>query len=220
LVIVDNGSTDGTKEYLEKIDRDNVHIISLDHNSGVIDGRNTGYEKSKHLEYDYLLFLDNDQFVEKEWLDQHLFFMKQGLYDVLGVEAWEMSENFRPLRIAQNPTDYYTYVGAGGMLIRRRVVEEIGLFDTNFSPMYFEDPDFNFRCHKRGFHLGWNPYARIMHKPHQTMSIISQEDKHKNFRKSLKYFREKWKNYSPPFHKRIKMSESLLYENQRYNYSI
>ena len=205
---------------MDQIDRDNVRIISLDHNSGVIEGRNIGYENSKHLEYKYLLFLDNDQFVEKEWLDQHLFFMKQGDYDVLGVEAWEMSESFRPLWMVKKLTDCYTYVGAGGMIMKRRVVEEIGLFDTVFSPMYFEDPDFIFRCNKRGFHVGWNPYARIVHKPHQTMLIISQEDKHKYFRKSLKYFREKWKNYSPPIYKRTKMSESLLYENQRHNDSI
>ncbi|MBT6047248.1 MAG: glycosyltransferase [Candidatus Scalindua sp.] len=220
LVIVDNGSTDGTSEYLATLDKDNIHIISLKYNSGVIDGRNLGYERSKHLDYDYLLFLDNDQFVEKEWLEQHIFFMKQGDYDVLGVEAWEMSESFRPLWMAKNPTDVYTYVGAGGMILKRKVVKEIGLFDTSFSPMYFEDPDYCFQCNKRGFHVGWNPHARITHKPHQTMSIISQEDKHKYFRRSLKYFREKWNNYNPPIHKRTKMRESLRYENKHHNHSI
>ena len=202
LVIVDNGSTDGTAEFLDQIDRDNVHIISLDYNSGVIDGRNIGYERSKHLDYDYLLFLDNDQFVEKEWLEQHIDFMKDGGYDVLGVEAWKMSDNFRPINMVVSPTGPFTYVGAGGMIIKRNVVEKIGLFDLGFSPMYFEDPDFCFRCNKNGFYFGWNPYAKLTHNPHQTMSIISQEDKHKYFRKSLSYFREKWEGYQPTTYKR------------------
>jgi len=195
LVVVDNGSTDGTKEYLSELD--NILLISLDYNSGVIDGRNMGYEKSKYLEYEYLLFLDNDQFVEDGWLEQHISFMGKGHYDVLGVEAWTMSETFRPLRKVSNPTDAYSYVGAGGMIIRRRVVEEIGLFDTGFSPMYFEDPDYCYRCDKGGFHFGWNPDARLIHNPHQTMLMISQEDRHIYFRKSLKYFRRKWEGYKP-----------------------
>lgn len=193
LVIVDNGSTDGTKEYLDKLD--NILFISLGYNSGVINGRNIGYEKSRHLEYDYLLFLDNDQFVGEGWLKQHISFMQNGGYDVLGVEAWKMSETFRPLNKVDNPVDPYTYVGAGGMLIKRDVVEKIGLFDIGFSPMYFEDPDFCFQCNKNGFHFGWNPKAKIIHRPHQTMSIISQEDRHIYFRNSLKYFREKWKKH-------------------------
>jgi GT2 family glycosyltransferase len=220
LIIVDNGSTDGTAEYLSTLDKDNVHIISLDYNSGVIDGRNIGYENSKHLEYKYLLFLDNDQFVEKEWLEQHIFFMKQGKYDVLGVEAWEMSDSFRPIRQTQEPTGFYSYVGAGGMIMKRRVVEEIGLFDTGFSPMYFEDPDFCFRCCKKSLNFGWNPYAKLVHNPHQTMSVISQEDKHQYFRKSLKYFREKWIDHKPPMFNRTRRSESLFYENKCHNIDI
>ena len=196
---MDNGSTDGTKDYLEQIDKDkdNINLISLDHNSGIINGRNTGYENSKHLEYKYLLFLDNDQFVDDGWLGQHISFMGKGRYDVLGVEAWQMSETFRPLGKVCDPTGIYTYVGGGGMIIKKKVVEEIGLFDVGFNPMYFEDPDYCFKCDKMGFHFGWNPYAKIIHKPHQTMSIISQEDRHKYFRKSLKYFRDKWKGHTP-----------------------
>ena len=201
MVIVDNGSTDGTVEYLSTLGED-VHVIFLDSNSGVIDGRNIGYERSKHLDYDYLLFLDNDQFVDEGWLEHHIEFMKDGGYDVLGVEAWKMSDNFRPINMVVAPTGKFTYVGAGGMIIKRNVVEKIGLFDQGFSPMYFEDPDFCFRCNKNGYFFGWNPYAKITHKPHQTMLVISQEDRHKYFRKSLNYFREKWEYYQPITYKR------------------
>jgi len=200
LVLVDNGSTDGTKEYLEELSnkKDNVYTVFLDHNSGVINGRNAGYEKSKQLEYDYLSFLDNDQFVDKGWLEDHISFIERG-YDVVGVEAWTMSETFRPIRKIDNVNDSFSYVGAGGMLISREVVDQVGLFDVGFNPMYFEDPDFCFKCDKSGFRFGWNPDAKVLHKPHQTMSILSQEDRHKYFRRSLKYFREKWKGHKVLF---------------------
>jgi len=195
LVVVDNGSTDGTKEYLSGLD--NILLISLDYNSGVIDGRNMGYEKSKYLEYEYLLFLDNDQFVEDGWLEQHISFMEKGHYDVLGVEAWTMSETFRPVRKIDGLNDTFSYVGAGGMLIKREVVEKVGLFDAGFNPMYFEDPDFCYQCNDNGFVIGVNLSAKLVHKPHQTMSIISNENRHVYFRKSLKYFREKWRGHKP-----------------------
>jgi len=198
LVIVDNMSTDRTRIYLEyfKYDCNDVHLIFLDRNSGVIEGRNEGYERTKQYGYDYLLFLDNDQIVGKGWLGQHLNILNSG-YDVVGVEAWTMNDTFRPTKQLTDINDTFSYVGAGGMIAKRKVVEEIGLFDPIFSPMYFEDPDFCIRCHNAGFKIGWNVAARVEHLAHQTMKVISQEDKRKFFRQNLTKFRNKWKGRKP-----------------------
>ena len=215
LVIVDNMSTDRTRIFLEyfKYEYNDVHLIFLDHNSGVIEGRNEGYERVKEFHHDYLIFLDNDQIVQEGWLSQHINVLNSG-YDLVGVDAWTMNDNFRPIRSISNPDETFSYVGCGGMIIKREVIEEVGLFDPIFSPMYFEDPDFNFKCHNAGFKIGWNYKAKINHLAHQTMEIISQQERRKNFKQNLEKFRNKWKGYKPL---RLKQSKLKVLDDYYYN---
>jgi GT2 family glycosyltransferase len=54
----------------------------------------------------------------------------------------------------------------GGMMIKKEVVEEIGLFDPQFNPKYFEDPDFCFRAIRKGYKIGWCVDYVIEHQKH------------------------------------------------------
>ena len=55
LIIVDNGSTDGTREYLKSLD--NIKLILNDENVGFSKGNNQGLEIA---EGEYIAFLNND----------------------------------------------------------------------------------------------------------------------------------------------------------------
>jgi GT2 family glycosyltransferase len=194
LVFVDNGSSDGSAEYLEEQSRkrNNMVYSASDTNLGVIGGRNHGFDIYKTLQNkpEYIMFLDNDQYVQHGWLDQHHAVLKGTNAAVVGVEAWLMNERHYPVRQAKRPNDPWTYVGCGGMLMKGSIPEKLGMFDDRFNPAYFEDPDFNFRVMEDGGRPAWNFKARIVHLPHQTLGKNSK--KMEIFKDSYMKFCDKW----------------------------
>jgi len=197
LAITDNGSTDGTGEFLDDLhaEHDNVLVTKNDENKGVIGGRNQGFDLFLDSDSELLCFLDNDQFVREGWLEQHIAVLESG-YGLVSVEAWEMSESFMPRRKNVSLKQTFTYVGCGGMLIRREVVEKVGKFDEQFNPSWFEDPDYNIRTKDAGFQIGWNICARIDHLPHQTLG--KSPNKREIFLRSYSRFKEKYKKRRLP----------------------
>ena len=103
LFILDNNSTDGTVEFLSSLAYDNLKIHLSTENMGIINGRNYIYDFSKEDSYDYLCFLDNDQFVEDGWDLVYIDLMKR--YDLIGQEAWQMRSNFQPFRRIKNKSE-------------------------------------------------------------------------------------------------------------------
>lgn len=199
LIMIDNGSIDSTQQYLDEVftahDRSSAenHAITFvknDANLGVIGGRNQGFALYQNNPTDYLCFLDNDQFVADGWLEQYHNFMRFNFADIIGCDAWLMNANFMPTHNCKRRGEPYTYVGCGGMMIRRKVLEDIGLFDEQFNPAYFEDPDFNFRARKNNYKILWNCDARITHLPHQTLG--KNKDRMQIFNASYGKFKTKW----------------------------
>jgi len=216
LIFVDNNSTDGTTAWLEEGRQDHkwqvVTAFRDDKraNLGVICGRNLG---ASFVTSDYFTNIDNDQYVEPGWLDALHQHMEKG-YDVVGCEAWKLvppnkgggvvvvggqthKRSYFPYKRCINPKDDWTYIGCGGMLIKRAVYEEIGLFDERFSPAYFEDPDFCFRALLAGFKLSWCPESKITHLSHQTLNSQKLFEKNTQFVQSWTRFKDKWNGWFP-----------------------
>lgn len=195
LVMIDNGSTDGSASYLGEFaaEHDNVVFVANDTNLGVICGRNYGYDVYRRLldRPQYLCFLDNDQFVQPGWLSHHFKVMEQSKAQIVGVEAWLMNSNFRPIHQCKHTGDPFTYIGCGGTLMSSEVTDTIGMFDPQFNPCYFEDPDFCFRAVDAGFRLAWNSRAKLIHLPHQTLG--KNPRRAQNFQSSHQKFCAKWK---------------------------
>jgi len=198
LVWMDNGSRDGTADYLRKFaeDKDNMTLICSKANEGVIGGRNRSYEVWMTLDNlpDWFIILDNDQFVQKGWIEQYTAFMREG-YDLAGTDARSFSDFCIPTTSVRDFSSPFSYVSCCGMAIKKHVTDEIGLFDQQFNPAYFEDPDFCYRAHDKGFRIGWNPRAKISHTAHQTLG--QNPRKTEIFKNSLIRFRKKWGNRPP-----------------------
>jgi GT2 family glycosyltransferase len=168
-------------------------LFQSDGNLGVIKGRNTLYEWRRSMGHNdgrRLIFLDNDQFVLPGWVDAYEEMFDKG-YDVVGWEAWQMNHDLFPIQRMRRNVQPFNYVGCGGMMMRPEVPASIGLFDEQFSPAYFEDPDFCFRAHRAGFRIGWSMEinAKIHHEPHST---LGKQDWRKNFNISHEKFKTKW----------------------------
>lgn len=211
LLFVDNASEDGTHDFLKKGQSEGKwKFIRHEVNTGVIEGRNSG---ANLVSRDYFLNIDNDQFVGPGWLQGLHNMMKQG-FDIVGKEAWRLhppgkggsvifhgnpvSMDYFPIRKCTKPSESFTYIGCGGMLIKKKVYDDIGLFDNRFSPAYFEDPDLCFRAIKAGYKLGWYPRCPIEHLGHQTIGTQSLFSKNDQFLQSWNKFKDKWNPYFPP----------------------
>ena len=198
LIIFDNGSTDSTLLFLKNLskEKDNVDFYLSRENLGIICGRNSAYEflKNNYLVSEFLIFLDNDQIVLSGWQESYFNFFEQG-YDVLGCEAWSMRNDFYPYYRCKNNEDSFSYTGCGGLVIKKEVVDKIGLLDISFSPKYFEDPSFIFTAYNAGFKIGWNYENKIFHD--HKGPLLNAESK-KYFMSNWKKFKEKWKGYKIP----------------------
>lgn len=65
IIIVDDGSTDGTKAIVDELGDPRIRYILLEQNAGVAHARNVGIQEAK---YEYIAFLDSDD----EWLPKKL----------------------------------------------------------------------------------------------------------------------------------------------------
>jgi len=196
LVILDNKSTDGTCKYLLDLikEHDNITLFLGNENLGIIKGRNYIYKISQNVKNKakYICFLDNDQMVKEGWLDSYLEIIDSG-YDIVGKESWKMNNRFYPYKrnpyVESDPVDSFSYVGCGGLVIKNEVIKKIGLFDEQFSPSYFEDPDFCFRANEAGYKVGWNYKPVIDHNHH---GPLLNKERRRDFMKSWKKFQKKW----------------------------
>lgn len=195
ILIIDNGSKDGSGKIIGDLfgSNNNIFIEYQKDNHGVIGGRNLIFKYfSETTKYSHLVFLDNDQFVKPSWLDGYIKAFSEFPECITGTEAWIMASNLSPLRKARERDIGFTYIGCGGMMASREVIDKVGVFDDRFNPAYFEDPDYCMRAHSAGIPVVWNTQSQIDHLPHQTLGQPSIKSS-QSFSKSYAKFKAKWK---------------------------
>jgi len=200
VVFIDNASSDGSFDFLKKFaeNNDNFTLVRNKTDVGCIPGRNLGYKISCDLDHEpkYICFLDNDQFVSKGWLQRHLAVMERG-YDIVGAEAWLIHPTtLLPVRHNTRLDQEFSYVGCGGMMIKRTVIEDIGLFDEDLGLSHFEDPLLNFFAHESGYNIGWNIKHGIRHE--QQTNVATNEEKRRRFLFAYEVFKKKWSGKTVP----------------------
>jgi glycosyltransferase involved in cell wall biosynthesis len=82
IVIIDDASTDNSRELISKLKKDSTVQITLIKNRvnlGLAKSRNKGIRKAKG---NYLFFLDSDNYIEKECLKRHYEFLKKNSENV------------------------------------------------------------------------------------------------------------------------------------------
>jgi GT2 family glycosyltransferase len=188
--LVDNGSTDGSVEFV----RDNypeVEVLALHENSGFSLANNIALG-TVHTEY--IALLNNDAVAHPQWLRRLVEALDE--HPEAGFAASKMLFYDDPQRI-DRAGDAYTRAGtgslrgrgesarkynskewifgacAGAALYRRRMLDEIGLFDEDFFLLY-EDVDLSFRAQLKGFKCLYVPEAIVFHKASSTIVADSQ----------------------------------------------
>ncbi len=88
--------------------------------------------------------------------------------------------------------------------------KDMGGFDENFYPAYFEDNDFQYRMKLKGYDITHVSEIPCGHKNSSTLAAFNEEEKqahHDNFRKNRSYYNDKWgalpthEKYTTPFNR-------------------
>lgn len=212
VVFVDNGSKDNSVKFLRE-HFPKVKIIINEKNEGFARGNNIGMEASKG---EYIILLNNDTHVFKDWLevlvntaDSHPEAAVVGSLNLnYGTEicqSWGNKINF-----FNNFIMFNKYIGRGkkasnslfkenreveyvlgcSMLIKRKVLEEIGLIDELYFS-YHEELDWQYRMGLKGYKIITSP-AKLWHYGSQS----SKESWHKIYliqRNKLVFIRKQMK---------------------------
>jgi len=185
VVIVDNASTDGTKELLGSLAGD-IKIITNKENLGFAKACNQG---ARAASSEYLLFLNNDTEVQPGWLEplvrvldadlnvaavgskmlfhdrtiQHAgvaLFDNQKLPDPLMARHIYSGES--EFCIEANTPKEYQALTAACLLIRKNIYEKAGGFDEGYWNGY-EDIDLCFKIQQMGKKLVYQPQSIVIH---------------------------------------------------------
>jgi len=194
VLVVDNGSTDGSPEAVRAA-YPTVTLIENGANLGYAEGNNVGIRHALAHGADYVLLLNNDTLVAPDMLAKLLAVAEADAqigivgplicyYDPPDV-VWNAGNaidwqegNVMNLRGDEScdkvGTQPYAvdYVSGCALCIRRSVIEQVGLLDARFF-IYYEETDWCVRTRRAGYIVMMVPGARIWHKVSSTMGIAS-----------------------------------------------
>ena len=179
VVVVDDGSTDGTPSWLrdEASRFPHVHMVEQEH-GGPAEGRNRGVDNSRG---DLIVFIDSDLVVTESFLACHARALQKSWQQrgdrlsftygaVINTANFEQPTT-EPHKFQDNS---WAYFATGNVAIDREVLERSGLFDTNFRLYGWEDLELGERLRQMdvelvkcpeavGYH--WHPALRLEQVP-------------------------------------------------------
>jgi GT2 family glycosyltransferase/tetratricopeptide (TPR) repeat protein len=211
LIVVDNGSTDGTPGYLEEIRQRSgparVVVIRNEENRGFPGGCNQGLAVAGGQ---YVVLLNNDTVLTEGWLDTLIRRslsdwpkvgmvgpmtnstrapqqVNAGYKDLAGLPAfaaWRRQEFAGKVLPVERLTGFC-------LLIRREVLERIGVLDETFGTGFFEDDDLSVRVLRAGYRLLVAQDVYIHHFGSRTFSGMGL-DVEKELQEKFGQFHAKW----------------------------
>lgn len=182
LIVVDNGSTDGSLSVLRNADDDRLTLLEAGRNLGFAGGNNLGIRASRGV---YVALLNNDAVAEPGWVEALVraagtdrrigmcaskiyVYGKPGLLDGAGLllSADGIGRGRGRLEwdgpAFAREEDILLPSGCAA-LYRRAMLDEIGLFDEDFFA-YCEDSDLGLRARIAGWRCRYVPDAVVHHK--------------------------------------------------------
>jgi len=158
IVLVDDGSTDGTLEWLQEHAVEFPHVRSLSqHHQGPAAARNLGVESASG---DTIIFIDSDLVVTEHFLQAHTDGLIQGQLTYGSDRVFTYGSvintcNFdNPTAEPYKLTDFSAaYFATGNVAIARHWLEKAGLFDTRFQLYGWEDLELGVRLKQMGLKL-------------------------------------------------------------------
>ncbi len=198
VFVVDNGSTDGTQDWLASRDEPWLHWQWNAHNRGVPGGRNDLLAFAlPHLRADdWLVFCDNDLEFEAGWLQAYRrAIARHPQARVLGkvghlIEVRGDRRVLLPSPATTAPVDVVS--GGFACAVRADAAVAIGPFDEQLGLFWHEDDDYCVRALQLGGEVLAVPEAAITHHEHAT-GVATDGLREGGSLRNQAYLAEKWR---------------------------
>ena len=177
IIVVDNGSNDGSKLVVEEAD---VELVGLSSNQGFAAAINEGLKRAQG---DWILLVNNDVQLQEDWtcrimaalLEANAFFAAgklfqkdngrtiDGSWDLVSraAYAWRCGDG-RPDDAVWSTRRTIWFAPMTAALFHRSVFEQVGTLESRFQS-YYEDVDFGIRCVLAGIKGVYEPTAIAYH---------------------------------------------------------
>src|SRR5215217_9211651 len=209
LIVVDNASTDGTVEELQRLAGSipNVQVILNDHNAGFSPGYNQGLAAATG---DILVVLNNDTVVPRGWLTRLARHLDDASIGLVG-PATNRSCNEAQIEIPyQTYGEFKAVARSQGerherervpirmpmmfcVAFRRDTYERLGPLDERYEVGMFEDEDYALRAKAAGLHVAWTPEVYVHHAYHASIGkLLPTGDYMRLVKLNQGRFEEKW----------------------------
>ncbi len=214
LIVVDNGSKDGTREYLEALGKEisNIRVIRNEENLGFAKACNQGARAARGK---YVVFLNNDTVPLKGWLEELIkvaekdekigvvgskLLFPDGTIQHAGVGIADFPYSVSPMHLYYGKPDGFPgtdktkdlqAVTGACMLVRKSVFERLGGFDEGFVNGY-EDVDLCLRVREAGYRVVYNPKSVLYHYESMTPGRFN------NTKRNHKRLEKKWSGKVKP----------------------
>ena len=214
LVLVDNASTDGSRDYLAEYAQGKpwVQLVQNDRNLGFAAGNNRGLEAATG---DYLVVLNNDTYVTRGWLLDLVRHLKKdpqlGLVGAvtnnIGNEA-KIDIHYEDMAEMQQAAYAYTKRHAREELdvdvvaffctaLPRTLYESTGGLDERFGLGFFEDDDYCKRVAAQGYRIAVAEDVFVHHHLSASFDKIDDERRQALFDRNKALYEEKWGTWTP-----------------------
>jgi GT2 family glycosyltransferase len=185
VVVIDNGSSDGTAEYLES-EFPEVQTVAINPNVGYARGFNAGLEYAAAHGAEYFLIMNNDTVIDRGALVALLetavakeragfvtgkvyFYDSPAVLQTVGKYEDRILVNGRHIGWGEKDVGQYESVSERVFaddvftLVNRKMYDEVGGYDPQFF-LQCEEWDWQVRAKKKGWRIYYTPAAKIWHR--------------------------------------------------------
>jgi GT2 family glycosyltransferase len=249
VVVIDNGSVDGTKEFVEEKFPE-AAIIRLEKNQGYSGGFNFGLDYAfNQKNADYALVTNNDVKADTQVITELVkvaakdkkngfctgkvfYFDQPNILQTVGKRSHPIRWNGGNMGTGEEDTGQYDKESERDFsddiytLVRRELYQEVGGYDTTFF-LQCEEYDWQARAKALGYKIMYTPHAKIWHKESVTIGKTSPLKEYYNARNPMLVI---LKHKSPGFFRKyfwlhfrkdiIKFSAKVVLKNLEINKAI
>lgn len=196
LILIDNASENDTAEYLRRFAVDNsdkVELVRNDENLGYIKAINQGLKISKAP---YVCMMNNDTIPAVGWLERMVEFAESnpdvGLINPQcgGHDNTPVNDYARSLERCKGEYMEMNQCQGFCMLVKRELVNKIGVLDEAFGIGGYDDTDYSMRAHKAGYRSVSIRDSYVFHRIHASFDKAGNREEW--VKRNQKIYYEKW----------------------------
>ncbi len=179
ILVADDNSTENSSLLLNNFKH--LRVIKNESNLGFLRNCKNAAAQARGK---YLIFLNNDTYVLKNWLSElldifnrlanvgivgsKLVYQDGKLQEAGGIlwqdgSGWNYGNGDFPSKSEYNYIKEADYVSGASLMISKKIWDEIGGFDERYVPAYYEDTDLCFQVRKSGYKVMYQPFSTVVH---------------------------------------------------------